>query len=116
MRQGSCAMNYWEQVKRRLARELPSEAYQNWVSHTVQEKLEGETLTVVVPNESSKDWMEVDYSDKVLSAIRELRMPFRQVVYVVAGESSLAEAIEAANVDISETDPNVSAAPGIQVS
>ncbi len=75
----------------KAALELPAEAYQNWVSNTSQETLEGYTLTVKVPNESSKDWMEVDYREKVLGAARELQLPFRDVVYRVSQNAYVSE-------------------------
>lgn len=77
-------MNYWEQIKQQLAGELSSEAFQNWVSKTTLDRLEGETLKVSVPNEFSKDWMEVEYRDKVRSAIQNLGLPVRDIVYHVS--------------------------------
>ncbi len=79
-------MNYWEQIKQHLASELSAEAFQNWVSKTFFDRLEGETLHVRVPNEFSKDWLEVEYHDKVSSAIRTAGLPITQVLYhVVSG-------------------------------
>ncbi|MFN7936703.1 MAG: chromosomal replication initiator protein DnaA [Bryobacteraceae bacterium] len=77
-------MNYWEQIKQQLAGELSVEAFQNWVSKTTLDQLEGETLKVKVPNEFSKDWMEVEYRDKVRHAIVNLGLPVRDVIYQVA--------------------------------
>jgi chromosomal replication initiator protein len=77
-------MNYWEQIKQRLSNELSAEAFQNWVSKTSLEQVEGEKLLVKVPNEFCKDWMEVEYRDKVQGAIRALSLPIREVVYQLA--------------------------------
>lgn len=77
-------MNYWEQIKQQLAVGMNSEAYQNWVSKTWQEKVDGERLVVRVPNEFSKDWMESEYGDRVRSAIARLEIPVRQIVYQLA--------------------------------
>ncbi len=77
-------MNYWEQIKEQLAGQLSVEAFQNWVSKTTLDQLEGETLKVKVPNEYSKDWMEVEYRDKVRHAIQNLGLPVKDVVYHVA--------------------------------
>ncbi|MBI4908045.1 MAG: chromosomal replication initiator protein DnaA [Acidobacteria bacterium] len=109
-------MNYWEQIKQKLALELPAEAYQNWVSNTTQEALEGHTLTVKVPNESSKDWMEVDYKDKVLGAARELQLPFRDVVYRVSQKAYVTEGpVRRDEVTDSAIYANSLPSPGIQV-
>ncbi|MCC6345521.1 MAG: chromosomal replication initiator protein DnaA [Bryobacterales bacterium] len=79
-------MNYWEQIKQHLASELSAEAFQNWVSKTYFDRLEGETLHVRVPNEFSKDWLEVEYHDKVSAAIKTSGLPITQVLYhVVSG-------------------------------
>ncbi|MBL8173563.1 MAG: chromosomal replication initiator protein DnaA, partial [Bryobacterales bacterium] len=77
-------MNYWEQIKQQLAGELSSEAFQNWVSKTALDRIEGETLKVTVPNEFSKDWMEVEYRDKVSTAIRNLGLPVKEITYHVS--------------------------------
>lgn len=81
-------MNYWEQVKDRLAKELSTEAFQNFVSRTALDRVDGERLVVLVPNEFSRDWLEVEYREKVYTAISELRLPARNVVYVVANQGA----------------------------
>lgn len=84
-------MNYWEQIKQRLSGELSAEAFQNWVSKTSFDQVEGEKLLVKVPNEFSKDWMEVEYRDKVYAAIKALSLPIRDVVYQLAPGHYVAE-------------------------
>lgn len=80
--QGS--MNFWDQIKQQLANELSSEAFQNWVSNTRLEQVERNTLRVRVPNEFSKEWLEVEYREKVQTIIRDLQIPVNQVVYQVS--------------------------------
>ncbi len=77
-------MNYWERVKQKLARQLSSEAYANWVSQTCLKQMDADRLVVEVPNEYSKDWLEVEYRSRVFAAITELKLPVREVVYNVA--------------------------------
>ncbi|HUQ92051.1 MAG TPA: chromosomal replication initiator protein DnaA [Bryobacteraceae bacterium] len=77
-------MNYWDQIKERLASELSSEAFQNWVSKTSLEQVDGERILIRVPDEFAKDWMEVEYRDKVWAAIQFLKLPVKSVVYEVA--------------------------------
>jgi chromosomal replication initiator protein len=48
------------------------------------DQMDGETLKVKVPNEFSKDWMEVEYREKVRGAIQNLGLPVRDVIYQVA--------------------------------
>jgi chromosomal replication initiator protein len=80
-------MNYWDKVKQRLARELSNEAYTNWVSQTCLKEMNAGRLVVQVPNEYSKDWLEVEYREKVYAAISEMSIPVREVVYDVAAIS-----------------------------
>ncbi len=76
--------NYWEQIKEKLAGELSSEAYQNWVSRSTLDNWDGQRLVVRVANEYCKDWLEHEYRDRVQSVIRTLGLPVSEVSYSVA--------------------------------
>jgi chromosomal replication initiator protein len=77
-------MNYWEQIKQQLASGMSAEAFQNWVSETSFERIDGDRLFVRVPDEFAKDWMETEYRETVRTAIRQLRVPVGDVIYEVA--------------------------------
>jgi len=74
-------MNPWEQIKHQLQAALSPESYQNWVSHTSFEQLDGGVLRVLVPNVESKAWMETEYANQVSAIIRRLNLPVQAVLY-----------------------------------
>jgi chromosomal replication initiator protein len=84
-------MNMWESIKTKLASKLSSEAFQNWFGKTALRQMEDGTLWVSVPSEPARRYIEQEYSDLIESAIRELALPLRGVVFEVpvgSGEGS----------------------------
>jgi chromosomal replication initiator protein len=65
-------MNLCEQVKEQLATVLSSESYDNWVSRTTLERIDGETVYVRVPDRQTRHWLESEYGDRIQSLIRGL--------------------------------------------
>src|SRR5229473_677769 len=80
-------MNPWDQIKQQLEATLNTEAYQNWVSRSVFRQMAGGVLHVSVPNVESKAWLETEYADHVMSAIRKLTLPVQTVLYEFASTS-----------------------------
>jgi chromosomal replication initiator protein len=80
-------MNPWDQIKQQLEATLNTEAYQNWVSRSVFRQIAGGVLHVSVPNVESKAWLETEYADHVMSAIRKLTLPVQTVLYEFASTS-----------------------------
>ncbi len=78
-------MDFWEQVKERIAGQISSESYQNWIARTVFHRMDGDTLFVTAPNAATKEWMESEYSDLTRSAVQALQLPVRQVRFELAG-------------------------------
>jgi chromosomal replication initiator protein len=74
-------MNSWDQVKRYLQSRVTAEDYQNWLLRAEFEGAEGELLRVAVPDQVTKDWLEQEFHEQVLSAIHVLGLPIRRVVY-----------------------------------
>ncbi len=74
-------MNVWELIKKKIAAKLSTESFHNWFAQTSMREFEYDTLWVSVPNEAAKDYIEQEYAELVLSAIRELDLPVRHVVY-----------------------------------
>lgn len=73
--------NTWETIKEQLGATLTSEAFENWVARTSYAGETGERLTVKVPDEVTKSWLESEYAAKVKSVIRDLRLPVAEVQY-----------------------------------
>jgi chromosomal replication initiator protein len=74
-------MNYWEQVKQKLAAQLRVEAYQNWVAKTSQDRIDGETLLVRLPNDFYRESLEGEYAPLILTAIQDLGLPITGIRY-----------------------------------
>ena len=76
-------LNAWDQIKELLSTRISNEAFQNWLAKTAFQRIDGQILRVVVPNEVTRQWMEEEYSQEVLSAIRHLSLPLEKVVFEV---------------------------------
>jgi len=76
-------MMVWDQIKQELAKKLSSESYQNWLASTQQHADHGGRLTIRVPSEATKMWMEQEYSEHVAAAVATLQLGMRQVHYEV---------------------------------
>jgi chromosomal replication initiator protein len=77
------ATNQWEQIKKHVATQVSRESYQNWFAGSWLQQSDLNTLRVLVPDENAKTWLEQEYNDLILSAIRVLKISQRQVVYEV---------------------------------
>src|SRR6266853_4441964 len=73
--------NPWEQIKAKLATKISSQAYEDWVMRTLFEAADGGALTVIVPDQATKEWMEQEYAEDVRQTIRELSLPVERVIY-----------------------------------
>jgi chromosomal replication initiator protein len=76
-------MNIWDQIKGLIASKISTEAFENWLSKTVLIRSEGSRLWVGVPDVVTKDWILQEYTSDIWSAIRDLSLPLRQIVYEV---------------------------------
>jgi chromosomal replication initiator protein len=74
-------MNPWDKIKQRLASQISTAAYDNWISKTTFLQLQGETLWIGVPDDVTKQWIEQEYGAEVLTAIREIHLPVQQVYF-----------------------------------
>src|SRR4051794_36149180 len=77
-------MNAWDQIKQSLSEKISTEAYQNWFVETKLQQSDGDSISVSVPNEATKEWMEGEYAESVHSVIRDLNLPIRQVSYLIS--------------------------------
>src|SRR5579864_7423644 len=73
--------NPWEQIKAKLASKISSQAYEDWVVRTLFEAADGGALTVTVPDQATKEWMEQEYAEDVRETIRELNLAVEKVIY-----------------------------------
>ena len=79
-------MNSWDQIKQEIATSISLESFQNWIADTTFSREESDRLFVKVPDESTRSWMEREYSERVSQAILKLRLPIRTVRYEVSAQ------------------------------
>jgi chromosomal replication initiator protein len=87
LRDSDKRMNTWDQIKGLIASKISMEAFENWLSKTVLIRTEGSRLWVGVPDTVTKDWILQEYTSDIWSAIRDLGLPLRQIVYEVQDSS-----------------------------
>jgi chromosomal replication initiator protein len=79
--------NLWDQIKSRLASTISPQDFQNWVTRTAFEGIDGKILRISVPDQVTKEWMEQEYAVEIRDAIHELNLGIDSIVYLpsVAG-------------------------------
>ena len=77
-------MNCWDQVKEMISKKISVQSYDSWLSRTAMKSADGSVMSVTVPDEVTKEWMQQEYASEVWTAVRELDLPFRHVVYEIA--------------------------------
>jgi chromosomal replication initiator protein len=81
-------MNIWEHIKQQISGKISTEAFDNWLSKATFVKAEGDRLWVSVPDTHTRDWIQQEYSPDIWSAVREMNLPLREIVYEVHGAVS----------------------------
>jgi chromosomal replication initiator protein len=74
-------MNFWDQIRNYLQRNVSQQGYDNWLKGTAFVGFDGETLFVSVPDRETRTWLETEYAGIVRSAIDDLGLPVRQIAY-----------------------------------
>lgn len=77
-------INCWEQVKQHLRAKVSNAVYDNWLSKTDFKRMDRTTLYVAVPDDMTRQWMQQEYAGEVWTSIRDLDLPFTEVLYEVA--------------------------------
>ncbi|HTT63937.1 MAG TPA: chromosomal replication initiator protein DnaA [Bryobacteraceae bacterium] len=76
-------MNPWDRIKKELEAKLSPESYQNWISRIEFVGIDGATLMLGAPDESTKKWMETEYASEVLPVARRLGLAIERVEYML---------------------------------
>lgn len=74
-------MDVWELVKQELAKRLTPQSYQNWISKTKLERVDGTTLYVSVPDTDTREWLEDEFGALIRSTLRDLGLPQAHIHY-----------------------------------
>jgi chromosomal replication initiator protein len=78
-------MNTWDRIKNQISSKISTDAFNNWLSRTVFLNSEGDRLRVAVPDTATRDWIQQEYSAEIWSAIRDLNLSLREIVYEIQG-------------------------------
>ncbi|HTW63290.1 MAG TPA: chromosomal replication initiator protein DnaA [Bryobacteraceae bacterium] len=78
-------MNTWDRIKNQLASKISGEAFRNWLSGTAFLASEEGKLRVSVPDASTRDWIQREYSAEIWSAVRDLDLPVREILFEIHG-------------------------------
>jgi chromosomal replication initiator protein len=82
-------MNFWERIKQQIAGKISTGAFDNWLSKAAFIRTEGDRLWVLVPDTHTRDWIQQEYSADIWSAVRELNLPIREIVYEIEGAAAV---------------------------
>ena len=89
-------MNIWEEIKQRLATKLTPESYNNWLAKTTLGQLKPDTISIVVPNPATREWLQEEYSSMILSTIQEMGLPYKKIVCELSAPGGKSEATDSA--------------------
>jgi chromosomal replication initiator protein len=78
-------MNIWDRIKNQISSKISMEAFSNWLARTDFIGCESERLRVSVPDTATRDWIQREYSAEIWTAIRDLNLTLREVVYEIHG-------------------------------
>jgi chromosomal replication initiator protein len=82
-------MNTWDRIKNQISTKISGEAFKNWLSGTVFLTGDDGRLRVGVPDASTRDWIQREYTAEIWSAVLDLNLPVREIQYEVQGSAQL---------------------------
>src|ERR1041385_4834297 len=74
-------MNFWDQIRNYVQRNVSQQGYENWLKGTAFIGIDGEALLVSVPDRETRTWLETEYASVVRNSIHDLGLPVRQIRY-----------------------------------
>jgi len=80
--------NPWNRIKERLGGKISAQAYQNWLTRTSFESLDGGLMRVNVPDAVTKEWLEQEYAEDIRGVARELGLRLDNIVYIPRAEAA----------------------------
>jgi chromosomal replication initiator protein len=101
-------MNIWESIKQQISGKISTEAFENWLSKATFVRTDGDRLWVSVPDSHTRDWIQQEYAAEIWSAVRELNLPLRDILY----EIDVAPALNDPRIALAEK-PDALFAPSI---
>ena len=82
-------MNPWQQIVKNLQPEISPESFENWLEPVRFSHLDdSRTLHLVAPNLSAKRWIEDEFTDKILTTGKDLRLDISTINFAVANHTA----------------------------
>ena len=81
--------NPWEAVKEQLERQLSAESFENWISRTRFNGIQGRTLQVLVPDRQTAAYLRDEYSLQIDHLVRTLGLGIEHVVFAGDGAQNV---------------------------
>ncbi len=78
---GIVSLNVWDQILERLELRVGAANFSTWLKPTSLGRLDGDTLSVQVPNATFSDWIQANYRPLIDETIAELGLPVRIVEF-----------------------------------
>ena len=78
-------MDTWERIKNQIINRISPDAFRNWLSGTVFINDESGQLRVAVPDPATRDWIQREYAAELWSAVRDLNLSVREIVFEIRG-------------------------------
>ncbi len=82
------ASDTWEECLSRIRREVSSLSYKTWFQPIAPLKLDGHSLTVLVPSQFFYDWLEEHYNNLIRNTILDVLGPDAKLYYSIASDDS----------------------------
>jgi chromosomal replication initiation ATPase DnaA len=76
-------MNIWDSIKQQISGKISTEAFENWLSKATFVRADADRVWVSVPDSHTRDWIQQEYAAEIWSAVRELNLPLREILYEV---------------------------------
>jgi len=82
-------MNPWQKIVKNIQPEISPESFENWLEPVRFSHLdESRTLHLVAPNLSAKRWIEDEFTDKILTTGKDLRLDIATINFEVANHTA----------------------------
>lgn len=101
----------WTGVLEIVRSEVNEPNFKTWFTQTAPVRFEGSSLSVAVPNEFARDWIDDRYRSLVRSALRQVTGPEAEVAFVVSGSLPDAPTFEEPIVEQASPEPATTRAP-----
>ena len=73
----------WDQSLKSMQDKISKPSFETWLKSTKAHMLQGDSLTVIAPNEFARDWLEERYSHLISEVLLELTGEELEVKFII---------------------------------